>query len=82
LPAARGNWEADEAARGVEPGLVALFDFEADGETDADLVGVTEACVVGCALVECRGVDEGVLDGGGWPEPTMTVPVMLGWIEQ
>ena len=64
-PAARTEGAAEVLARAVEPGLVAPFDFEADGATDDDFDGVTEACVVGCALEVCRGVDEGVLDGGG-----------------
>jgi hypothetical protein len=64
-PAARTDGAADVLPRAVEPGLGAPFDLEAKGETDADFVDVTEACVVGCALDECRGVDEGVLEGAG-----------------
>jgi hypothetical protein len=62
-PAARTDGAADVVARAEEPGLVAPLDFDADGATDDDFVGVTEGCVVGFALVDWRGVD--VLDGGG-----------------
>jgi hypothetical protein len=81
-PAARTEGAADVLARVVWPGLGAAFDFEAVGATDADLVGVTEARVVGFALEDWRGVEDGLLETGGWPDPTTTVPVMFGWIEQ
>lgn len=69
-------------ARAVEPRFGAPFDVDADGATDTDRVGVTEACVVGCAAEECRGVVDGVLDGAGCPDPTTTVPVIEVWITQ
>jgi hypothetical protein len=64
-PAARTDGAADVPARAVDPGLAAPFDFDGEGATDPERVGVTEACVVGFVLEDCRGVDEGVLDGAG-----------------
>ena len=63
-PAARTEGATVARARAVEAGL-APFDFDADGATDAERVGVTEARVVGFALEDCRGVEEGVLVAGG-----------------
>jgi hypothetical protein len=64
-PAARTEGAAEVLARALERGLAAPFDFEADGATDAECVGVTDARVVVCALEDWRGVDDGVLDGAG-----------------
>ena len=64
-PAARTEGLADVVARAVEPGRVAPFDFDTDGATEAERVGVTDAWAVAVGVEECRGVDEGVLVGGG-----------------
>jgi hypothetical protein len=64
-PSARTEGAADVRACPVEPGFGAPFAFEAEGATAADLVGVTEACVVGFALEDCCGVEDGLLETGG-----------------
>ena len=59
---------------------VALADVrdDVDGATLCDVVART----VARAVCEVRGFTDGPLDGGGCPEPTTTVPVIVGWMEQ
>src|SRR5437868_2705942 len=68
----------------VRPSTVVFGVAFADARAETDAVGPAEvvARTFGSVLCVWRGAGDWLLDVGGFPEPTTTVPVIVGWMEQ